>query len=362
MDGVDRVDDEVLPELPKLTMPIEYRVARARRNAAGRRRLAENGRLPNGKAPFGYWLVTRRDVMSGKRPERDLGKLLEHEEHAGIVRSIFRDYLRMRSTIGVAEHLNRCGIPTAQRGPWTGTGVLNLLRNTAYVGRYVWGRSELAVAEEDSTIGRRETAEERHVTIPCPALVSERTFLLTQEILKNQGRDRPARGTERQPLLLGDIARCADCGELLVSGSYVANRLKDWQGGGYYACKRCAPGSWGEVSPRPQWRLFPRKTVERATWDALKPMLSPGDAPIVEELVFAGGGYDVSMRARRKLILQAGLTPWVACEPIGVTIGYREGREATDEQRSVMVELLVSGVRVVAAEANWAWMQGREGA
>lgn len=360
MDGVDGVDTGV-PELPDVEMPIEYRTARARRNSLGRRRVAESGRVPNGRAPFGYSIVTKRDVMLGIRPLRDLGKLMVHEENAGVVRGIFQDYLLLRSVVEVASVLNGRRTPPPMCGPWTGTGVANLLRNSAYVGRYVWGRSEPFVEAArtgfHAAIGRRLSVEERHIIIPCPALVSERTFLLVQELLRNQEPGRRVRGEARQPLLLGDVARCTDCGGLLVSGSYAANRAKNWTGGGFYACKRCGPCLWNADSPRPKWRLYRAISVERLTWAALEPLVCTEDRPIVSGLVFAGE-WRATMRSRRRLLLQAGITPWVQCDPFAVTIGYREAREATDEQRSVLAELLVTGAREIAAKVDWALQYG----
>src|SRR5436309_1827361 len=78
------MEKDDLPELPKVELPAEYLEARALRNSEGRRRVAESGKLPNGRPPYGFWLVTKRDVMFGKRSVLDVGKLVEHEEHAGI--------------------------------------------------------------------------------------------------------------------------------------------------------------------------------------------------------------------------------------------------------------------------------------
>jgi hypothetical protein len=348
-----------LPPLPKLELPQEYREARKKRNQAGRRKVAESGRLPNGRAPYGFWLVTKRDVMLGRRSLADLGKLQEDEEKAGIVRGIFRDYLKLRSVVEVAKELNSRRVPTSGGREWTGTGVVNLLRNTAYVGKYVWGDNEKCkVKNEKCKVG---TAGAGGVVIPCPEVVEGRVFRLAQELLRNQEPGRQVRGEERQPLLLGDIARCAGCGGLLVAGSYQANKKTGLRGGKFYACKQCKPCAWNADSPRPEWSIYRSELVEKTAWDALAALLNKDDAPIVQEMLLSDR-VNVTMASRRKLVRQAGMTPWVQCDPFEVWIGYQERREATYEERGFLAELLVMGVRELSERAQWAWMylEGKE--
>jgi hypothetical protein len=358
MSNAGKGEEPLLPELPEIVLPEEYKAARKVRNQAGRRRVAEEGRLPNGRPPFGYWLVTKRDVMMGKKPWSELGKLIEHEENAGIVRGIFRDYLRLRSVVEVADHLNQIGTPSPTGRTWYGTTVANLLRNTAYVGRYVWGKSrESGVVSRETEVVSREAG----VVIACPAIVGERVFELTQMLLEGQEPRGRVRGEARQPLLLGDIARCTGCGGLLESGKYVANRARGIRGGAFYACKRCPPCYWNSNSPRPRWCIYPWDKTEKAAMESLLGLLLEEDRAMVTEMLFSPH-VNVSMVSRRKLLIQSGVTPWVTCEPFAVKIGYREQREIPEEKLGLMMELLVSGARSLSERAHWAWvyLEGRD--
>ncbi len=75
----------------------------------------------------------------------DRGKrkaILEPEpDQALVVERIFREFVFGRQTIrGMAEQLNREGIPSARGEPWTGAAISGILDNPKYTGYQVWNR------------------------------------------------------------------------------------------------------------------------------------------------------------------------------------------------------------------------------
>lgn len=91
----------------------------------------QKGRYGTGPAPYGY-----RRGREGERP-------LEVNDHeAEVVRTIFREYLRMRSTGKVVQYLHSRNILTRKNNPWSRQAIAIILSNRTYRGRVSYGNIE----------------------------------------------------------------------------------------------------------------------------------------------------------------------------------------------------------------------------
>jgi len=91
----------------------------------------QQGRYGTGPAPFGY-----------RRGNEGEPSLVIHPEEAEIVKMIFREYLRQRSTGRVVEMLNSKGITTRKGKKWSRQAIAIILENRTYRGRVKYGDLE----------------------------------------------------------------------------------------------------------------------------------------------------------------------------------------------------------------------------
>ena len=97
----------------------------------GQLRAVLQGRYGTGPAPFGY-----------KRGDGNDPALVVNEHEATIVKTIFREYLRCRSTGKVVNLLNSRGIRTRKGRKWSRQAVAIILENRTYRGRVRYGDLE----------------------------------------------------------------------------------------------------------------------------------------------------------------------------------------------------------------------------
>lgn len=91
----------------------------------------QRGRYGTGPAPYGY----RRGKGGDKR-------LLVEDREAEVVRTIFREYLRTRSTGKVVEYLHAKKIYTRKGNKWSRQAIAIILSNRTYRGRVCYGEVE----------------------------------------------------------------------------------------------------------------------------------------------------------------------------------------------------------------------------
>lgn len=89
------------------------------------------GRYGTGPAPYGY-----RRGGEGERP------LEIDEAEAEVVRTIFREYLRTRSTGKVVQYLHSKNIMTRKNNKWSRQAIAIILSNRTYRGRVSYGDVE----------------------------------------------------------------------------------------------------------------------------------------------------------------------------------------------------------------------------
>lgn len=89
------------------------------------------GRYGTGPAPYGY-----RRGEEGERP------LVVDDREAEVVRTIFREYLRTRSTGKVVDYLHSKGTYTRKGNKWSRQAIAIILSNRTYRGRVSYGDVE----------------------------------------------------------------------------------------------------------------------------------------------------------------------------------------------------------------------------
>jgi site-specific DNA recombinase len=186
---------------------------KVRRGHAGRVR---EGKFP-GAVTYGY------STVPGKPGERAI-----NEAEAKIVRRIFAEYADGRSPRGIAEDLNRDGIPTPGGGKWnmhsfvTGRLRRGMISNPIYSGRLVWNSSRTAL-NPDTGRKVKVTApadDKMEMDVPHLRIIDEKTWTAAQEL--RQGRSFAKFGRKgwvaRRPVvprnerLLAGLLRCGVCG------------------------------------------------------------------------------------------------------------------------------------------------------
>ena len=130
------------------------------KDLAQKTRRGLEGRIRQGKSAggrvYGYEIV--REFDSAGEPIRGQREINENE--AKIVRRIFEEYTRGRSSRAIAKRLNEERVPGPRGKPWSdysihgnrrrGTGILN---NELYIGRLIWNRQRFV---KDPTTARRQ--------------------------------------------------------------------------------------------------------------------------------------------------------------------------------------------------------------
>lgn len=97
----------------------------------GQRVAVQQGRYGTGPAPYGY-----------KRLNDDSGTLVIDDREAEVVRTIFREYLRTKSTGKVVGYLHSRGIYTRKGNKWSRQAIAIILSNRTYRGRVSYGDIE----------------------------------------------------------------------------------------------------------------------------------------------------------------------------------------------------------------------------
>ena len=213
----DSPEDQLLVQFQG--MFAEYEKAqlmeRYRRGKAYRARTGSVNVL--GGAPFGYRYI-RKTPETGARYE-----VIAHE--AALIAEMFRRYADDGAAIAdLARWLAAQGAVTRTgKHRWDRSVIWGMLRNPAYAGRAVFGKTQ--VIHEQPALNRIARLQGRTVprpvktvdrpreewtTIPVPALVDEDTFDRVQQRLEDNKRF-AARGA-KVPSLLQGLAACAACG------------------------------------------------------------------------------------------------------------------------------------------------------
>jgi DNA invertase Pin-like site-specific DNA recombinase len=213
----DSPEDQLLVQFQG--MFAEYEKAqimeRYRRGKAHRARTGSVNVLSG--APFGYRYLRKSDHAGAAY------EIVDHE--AALVAELFRRYADDGATIAeLARWLTEQGVATRTgKARWDRSVVWGMLRNPAYAGRAVYGKT-IAVHESPG-LNRRARLEgrttprasktvdrprEEWTHIPVPGIVDEGTF--ARVALRLEDNKRFASRNSKTPNLLQGLAACAGCG------------------------------------------------------------------------------------------------------------------------------------------------------
>jgi site-specific DNA recombinase len=188
-------------------------------------------------APFGYRYV-RKSTHAGAAYE-----IVEHE--AALVAELFRRYADEGASLAaLTRWLTSQGVPTRTgKHRWDRSVIWGMLRNPAYAGRAVFGKTmviheaaglnRIARLQGRSTPRASKTAErpqDQWTEIPVPAIVTQQTFdRVAQRLADNK---RIATRNSNNPSLLQGIAACSACGYGYYRASTRTTNKKIY----YYRC------------------------------------------------------------------------------------------------------------------------------
>ncbi len=203
-------------EYEKAQLMERYRRGKAYRGRAGSVNVL-------GGAPFGYRYV-RKTPESAARYE-----IIAHE--AALVAELFRRYADDGATIAdLARWLASLGVPTRTgKTRWDRSVIWGMLRNPAYAGRAVFGKTQVIHAQpglnriarlQGRTTPRAVKTVDRPrqewTEITVPAIVDEDTFARVQQRLGDNKRF--ASRNSKVPSLLQGLAACSACGYAYYRG------------------------------------------------------------------------------------------------------------------------------------------------
>lgn len=219
-------------------MIAEYERAQiAERSRRGKRHKAQAGvvNVLSG-APYGYRYHKRNEHVAA------FYEVLEEE--SAVVREVYSLYIEEGLSINaIARHLNDKGIPTRSgRCRWERSTVWAMLRNPAYKGTACFGKTESTQRKKITRPLRqkggysprdsssRERPREDWTEIPVPAIVSEESYAMAQELLE-RNKQFASRNT-KEPTLLQGLLVCRQCGYAFCRTSTRTSKRKLY----YYRC------------------------------------------------------------------------------------------------------------------------------
>lgn len=207
------------------------------RSRRGKRHKAQCGSVSVlSGAPYGYQYVKKTDSSCAYY------EVIEQESE--VVKDIFRYYTQERLSINViARSLNNMNIPTRSgKCPWERSTVWGMLKNPAYKGLASYGKTERCDRQKITRPLRqkggyspksstsRQRPKEEWIQIPVPAVISEETFAMAEELLERNKCFSKRR--TKEPTLLQGLLVCEQCGYALYRSSTRTSKRKIY----YYRC------------------------------------------------------------------------------------------------------------------------------
>ena len=194
---------------------------------AGLERLAASGKQPNTKAPYGYYLWTKHDVIRGLCTEEQRGTYILKDEEAMWVKPLFERLAAGESLRGVATWLEREGAPTRTGAQWNPGTIVRLIEKEVYIGRPAWRKNQHMVDESraERGVGIRYSIPrppEEHFVFDAPALIDEGLWERANEAVRAGRAERSGR-TDAKYMLTGFLT-CPLCGRRLITIPISAGR------------------------------------------------------------------------------------------------------------------------------------------
>jgi site-specific DNA recombinase len=224
-------------------MIAEYERAKIlERSRRGRRHAAQRGAVSAlGGAPYGYrYLPKTRDAEAQYQVVPEQARIVEQ-----LFEWVGHDQLSLEE---VRRRLAAQRVPSpGGRERWTRTTLWKLLKNQAFCGTAIFGKTERVPrqprlrpfrghpAVPRSTTTKRAAVSSPPISIPVPALVSAELFAIVQQQLEDNRQRRL--GQTRRSFLLQGLLECACCGY-----AYTGRRTQKYA---YYGCLGGDASRWG---------------------------------------------------------------------------------------------------------------------
>ncbi|MGA7193615.1 MAG: recombinase family protein [Anaerolineales bacterium] len=199
-----------------------------KRTSDGMERAIRRGQFSGGIIAYGYRF----------NPET---KALEvDDEEAKVIKLIFSWTVDEQiSTIKIANRLNAMGIPTRYKkdgrkifykgkraaehtaGIWRAGRILNMMKNTAYMGVWEYGKRS------------KKRKPENRIKTTCPAIVTPDVFKKAQQVMSSHRISQDNKPTRKY--LLRGLIKCELCGLTFIGTYYRTNHVKGKEKR-YYVC------------------------------------------------------------------------------------------------------------------------------
>lgn len=159
----------------------------------------QNGTYKIGYPPFGYDWVD--------------GAMVINEEQAAVVKAIFADVLKGKSTGAIAEKLNQQGVITKWGKTWHGTTIRGIIKNEKYIGDTLFGKTftDDSFKRKVNRGDRNQYFMEEH----HPAIVDKATFEQAQQMLAQNAKSKNIVQDDEKyqnRYSFSGILKCGECG------------------------------------------------------------------------------------------------------------------------------------------------------
>ena len=333
----DTPEDQLLLQFQGMIAEYE-RAQILERSRRGKRHRARQGQVSVlSGAPYGYHYVRKTDETAAYY------RIIEAE--AEVVRRVYQRYTVEHLSIGaIARLLNEQGVPTRKRvSRWCRSMVWAILRNPAYKGTACFGKTEIRPRQRvtrplrmrggvtDRNSANHERPRKEWIEIPVPAIVSEETFALAQELLTANKTHAPRRTI--RPSICQGMVSCSKCGYALYRTSARTSARKIY----YYRC--LGSDGWrylnGAVCNNPPVR---EELLDQVIWDEIVKLLE--NPRLIEEELDRRleAAQKASPTQRRQESLQRDLTR-IRKSMERLMTAYQEDLLSLDELRSKMPDL-----------------------
>jgi len=183
----------------------------------GKRYLLKQGKLAMGGQPsFGY-----RFVGNGRDKTLEIDQI-----EAVIVKKIFELYVEKDSSVrSIMKYLNEQNINTSKRGrnregkKWAVSSLNHILRNTSYIGKFVYGKTKTVGYGKTKKEVIREESDDGFIEIKVPSIVSPALFKKAQVKLDGNSKAWRKMQTLRHTYILKGLLHCGVCGKYMFSGT-----------------------------------------------------------------------------------------------------------------------------------------------
>ena len=250
------------------------------RTMAGKRKVAEQGRMPMGDGPglygYGYDKTTQKRYVI--------------PEEAEIIRRIFHEVAAGETIYSICCRLQEEGVPTKRSGEhWHVTTVIQMLKHTSYFGVDYYGRQRIRTFKTQGPEGKPKTAKvaedkppEEWIRIDShsPAIISQEEYDAAHRQMKMR---QPVKREGGRVNFLTGMTKCPCGGRVVANGPryYLCRKSKSVT---LYGERECTRGS------------LPKQKLEDLVWSIFVDWVEEPDRLIslVRDAIEVDAHHDLS--------------------------------------------------------------------